>query len=294
MPAVTMRELLEAGVHFGHQTRRWNPKMRRFIFAERNGIYIIDLQQTLELIESPRLRTQRRRARRHRPVRRHQEAGAGRRSATRPRASACRSSTTAGSAALLTNSPTIQNRIDAPARPAAAGADGQLDLLPTKEAHVDPARAREARDRTWAASPRCGACRRRSSCSTSRRSARDPRGAQLQHPGDRRSWTRTAIPTRSTYVIPGNDDAIRSLRRRDPRARRRRRRGSARRAGGCAPSSRAAAEAEALAAEEAAAAAAGRGRGRGSSQRADESDAAELDAPDPRPDRPVSRRPLHE
>jgi small subunit ribosomal protein S2 len=46
-----MKQLLEAGVHFGHQTRRWNPKMKRFIFGERNGIYIIDLQQTLERIE---------------------------------------------------------------------------------------------------------------------------------------------------------------------------------------------------------------------------------------------------
>ena len=51
MSAVSMRELLEAGVHFGHQTRRWNPKMRRFIFTERGGIYIIDLQQTLDLVE---------------------------------------------------------------------------------------------------------------------------------------------------------------------------------------------------------------------------------------------------
>ena len=51
-PVVTMKQLLEAGVHFGHQTRRWNPKMRRFIFGERNGIYIIDLQQTLERIET--------------------------------------------------------------------------------------------------------------------------------------------------------------------------------------------------------------------------------------------------
>jgi small subunit ribosomal protein S2 len=46
-----MRDLLEAGVHFGHQTRRWNPKMRRFIFSERGGIYIIDLQQTIRLVE---------------------------------------------------------------------------------------------------------------------------------------------------------------------------------------------------------------------------------------------------
>src|SRR5271165_332820 len=44
---ITMKELLEAGVHFGHQTRRWNPKMRPFIFQERNGIYIIDLQKTV-------------------------------------------------------------------------------------------------------------------------------------------------------------------------------------------------------------------------------------------------------
>jgi small subunit ribosomal protein S2 len=49
--SVSMRELLEAGVHFGHQTRRWNPKMKRFIFTERGGIYIIDLQQTSELLQ---------------------------------------------------------------------------------------------------------------------------------------------------------------------------------------------------------------------------------------------------
>jgi small subunit ribosomal protein S2 len=51
MAVVSMRELLEAGVHFGHQTRRWNPKMRRFIFTERSGIYIIDLTQTAERLE---------------------------------------------------------------------------------------------------------------------------------------------------------------------------------------------------------------------------------------------------
>ena len=51
MAVVSMKELLEAGVHFGHQTRRWNPKMRRFIFGERGGIYIIDLQQTLAGLE---------------------------------------------------------------------------------------------------------------------------------------------------------------------------------------------------------------------------------------------------
>jgi small subunit ribosomal protein S2 len=50
-PVVTMRQLLESGVHFGHQTRRWNPKMKRFIFTERNGIYIIDLQKSLSFID---------------------------------------------------------------------------------------------------------------------------------------------------------------------------------------------------------------------------------------------------
>ncbi len=51
MPVVTMKELLEAGVHFGHQVKRWNPKMKRYIFGERNGIYIIDLQKTMKGIE---------------------------------------------------------------------------------------------------------------------------------------------------------------------------------------------------------------------------------------------------
>ena len=50
-PVVTMKQLLESGVHFGHQTRRWNPKMKRYIFTERNGIYIIDLQQSLSYID---------------------------------------------------------------------------------------------------------------------------------------------------------------------------------------------------------------------------------------------------
>jgi small subunit ribosomal protein S2 len=54
LPSITMKELLEAGVHFGHQTRRWNPKMKRYIYGGRNGIYIIDLHQTLKLFEDAR------------------------------------------------------------------------------------------------------------------------------------------------------------------------------------------------------------------------------------------------
>ncbi len=52
MSAVTMKDLLEAGVHFGHQTRRWNPKMKKYIFLERNGIHIIDLQKTLKCLDA--------------------------------------------------------------------------------------------------------------------------------------------------------------------------------------------------------------------------------------------------
>ena len=100
MAQVGIRELLEAGVHFGHQTRRWNPKMRRFIHGERGGIYIIDLLQT-ERAAARRagVRLDARPPRRHRPVRRHEEAGPRRRQGRRPRRPACRTSTTAGSAA---------------------------------------------------------------------------------------------------------------------------------------------------------------------------------------------------
>src|SRR5690625_508175 len=50
MSVISMKQLLEAGVHFGHQTRRWNPKMKKYIFTDRNGIYIIDLQKTVKMV----------------------------------------------------------------------------------------------------------------------------------------------------------------------------------------------------------------------------------------------------
>src|SRR5207245_6285332 len=67
---VTMKQLLESGVHFGHQARRWNPKMRRFIFMERNGIHIIDLQQTLVRVEEAYRSEERRVGKRWRSQRR--------------------------------------------------------------------------------------------------------------------------------------------------------------------------------------------------------------------------------
>ena len=78
MAVVSMKQLLEAGVHFGHQTRRWNPKMAPYIYTERNGIYIIDLQKTVKKLEEAYAFVRDLSANgEQRAVRRHQEAGAG-------------------------------------------------------------------------------------------------------------------------------------------------------------------------------------------------------------------------
>ena len=75
---VTMKELLEAGVHFGHQTKRWNPKMKEYIFGERNGIYIVDLQKTHRLLqEALQFVQDLAAAGQDHPVRRHQAPGPG-------------------------------------------------------------------------------------------------------------------------------------------------------------------------------------------------------------------------
>ena len=77
MAVVSMKQLLEAGVHFGHQTRRWNPKMAKYIFTERNGIYIIDLQKTVKKLDEAYNYVKEVAVGRRHPVRRHQEAGSG-------------------------------------------------------------------------------------------------------------------------------------------------------------------------------------------------------------------------
>ncbi len=100
MATITMKELLEAGVHFGHQTKRWNPKMKEYIFGERNGIYIIDLQKTLKLFKDASKFVTDRGAP---AVRRFCSSAPSARRRTpwpkRPTAPACRTSTSAGSAA---------------------------------------------------------------------------------------------------------------------------------------------------------------------------------------------------
>jgi small subunit ribosomal protein S2 len=133
LSVVTMRELLEAGVHFGHQTRRWNPKMRRYIFTERGGIYIIDLQQTLDLVEQA-----------HAFVRNVAERGGsvlfvGTKKQSQD--SIAEEADRVGMpyvnhrwlGGLLTNWRTIANRIERLHDLRRLNEDGQLDLLPAKE-----------------------------------------------------------------------------------------------------------------------------------------------------------------
>jgi small subunit ribosomal protein S2 len=131
--SATMRELLEAGVHFGHQTRRWNPKMRRFIFGERAGIYVIDLQKTMRLLEES-----------HDRVR--DIAGRGGTvlfvgTKKQARDAVAEHASRAGMpyvnhrwlGGLLTNFRTMSGRIEHLHDLRRQSADGQLELLPTKE-----------------------------------------------------------------------------------------------------------------------------------------------------------------
>jgi small subunit ribosomal protein S2 len=128
-----MRDLLEAGVHFGHQTRRWNPKMRRFIFSERGGIYIIDLQQTIRLVDDA-----------HEFARQVAERGGSVLFVGTKKQCQDAIEEQAGRVSmpfvshrwvggLLTNYRTVQSRIDRLHELRRLRDEGQLALLPTKE-----------------------------------------------------------------------------------------------------------------------------------------------------------------
>ena len=204
-------ELLEAGVHFGHQTRRWNPKMRRFIYGERGGIYIIDLLQTERLLAQAQefvgdaRRTAAARSCSSAP--RSRRATPSRRS---PRRCGMPYVNHRWLGGLLTNFQTINQRIKRLHDLERYEAEGQLALLPTRERIAARGRpgqaARQPRRRQEHAARRPTRC----SSSTSR-----PRRSPCARPsacGSRSSaWsTPTATPTASTSSIPGNDDAIRS------------------------------------------------------------------------------------
>ncbi len=211
MPVVTRRELLEAGVHFGHQTRRWNPKMQRFLYGERSGIYIIDLEKSLAgLEEAYAFVRDLGRRRGHRAVRRHEEAGAGgRRRAGRARRHAVREPPLA-----RRHAHELPDHLRPAAAPAGAARDGALrrhGVPPEEGGHPAPAREGEARAQPRR-HPGHGAAARRALRDRHEEGAhRRQRGPQAGHPGRSRSSTRTATPTRSTTSIPGNDDAIRAV-----------------------------------------------------------------------------------
>ena len=133
MAVVSMKQLLEAGVHFGHQTRRWNPKMARYIFTERNGIYIIDLQKTVKKLEEA-YNFVRDVATEGKPVlvggTKKQAQDSVKEEAERAGAYYVNARWLGG---MMTNFATIRRRIDRLKQLKAMEEDGTFDLLPKKE-----------------------------------------------------------------------------------------------------------------------------------------------------------------
>lgn len=133
MGVVSMKQLLEAGVHFGHQTRRWNPKMARYIFTERNGIYIIDLQKTIKKLDEAYMFVRDLAANGGNLLfvgTKKQAGDSVRDEATRAGAYYVNARWLGG---MLTNFKTIRRRIDRLAQLRKMQEDGTFDLLPKKE-----------------------------------------------------------------------------------------------------------------------------------------------------------------
>jgi small subunit ribosomal protein S2 len=209
MSVVSMRELLEAGVHFGHQTRRWNPKMRRFIFTERGGIYIIDLQQTSDLLEEA-----------YNFVRNLAERGGSvlfvgtkKQSQTAVEEQAKRVSMPFVNhrwlGGLLTNWRTISNRIDRLHELRRLKEEGQLVLLPAKERISMEGELEKLEENLGGVAD----MKRQPDAVF----IVDLRKEQLAVREARRLGLpiialvdTNADPDEADYVIPGNDDAIRS------------------------------------------------------------------------------------
>jgi small subunit ribosomal protein S2 len=204
-----MRELLEAGVHFGHQTRRWNPKMRRYIFGERGGIYIIDLTKTQELLEEA-----------HEFARNVAErngtilfVGTKKQAQTAVAEHAGRVGmpyvNNRWLGGLLTNWKTISERIAYLHDLRRLKADGQLDLLPSKERITMEAELEKLESNLGGVAD----MKRQPDAVV----VLDLKKEQLAVRETNRLGVpviglvdTNADPDEATYVIPGNDDAIRS------------------------------------------------------------------------------------
>ena len=207
-----MKELLEAGVHFGHQTKRWNPKMKEYIFGERNGIYIIDLGKTVKLFrQAEEFVTQ---PGRRRQARCCSSAPSGRRRMSSPKkrsAAACTTSTSAGSAACSRTS----------RRSSAASAACAISRRWSPTA----ATTRCRRKRSPATRKRSGSCRRTSTASgtwarlpdaifivdTKKEKIAVDEARKLKIPVIGIVDT-NCDPDEVDFVIPGNDDALRAIR----------------------------------------------------------------------------------
>lgn len=211
MASVTMKELLEAGVHFGHQTRRWNPKMKRYIYGGRNGIYIIDLHQTVKLFDEAQRFIQEV-AESGEPI---LFVGTKKQAQEAIRTSARRSGqfwvNQRWLGGMLTNYPTIRSRIDRLHELERMEKDGTLDRLPKKEA----ARLRDQHEKLERflggikKMPKLPAAVYIVDLKKERIALAEAR--KLGIPVVAIVDT-NCDPDEVDYVIPGNDDAIRSIR----------------------------------------------------------------------------------
>ena len=134
MPVISMKLLLEAGVHFGHQTRRWNPKMAKYIYTSRNGIYIIDLQKTVRKIDEAYNFVKGKAAERNDAVRRDQETAHDTISKRRSAAACIGSTRWLGG--MLTNFATIRKRVDRMKQ--LEDGTGRFFRTPSQEGSHDP------------------------------------------------------------------------------------------------------------------------------------------------------------
>ena len=207
--AVSMRELLEAGVHFGHQTRRWNPKMRRYIFAERGGIYIIDLTQTAELLDEAQ-QFVRNVAERGGTVlfvgTKKQAQDAVRNEATRVGMPYVNHRWLGG---LLTNWRTMSDRIERLHDMRRLRDEGQLDLLPAKERIAMAAELEKLEQNLGGVAD----MRRQPDAVfiiDLKKEALAVREARRLNMPVVALVDTNCDPDEADYVIPGNDDAIRS------------------------------------------------------------------------------------
>ena len=210
MPSISMKELLEAGVHFGHQTKRWNPKMKEYIFGERNGIYIVDLQKTLKLFKDA-MRYVGEMAAQGKNVlfvgtkRQAQEAIAE--EATRCGMYYVNQRWLGG---LLTNFATVQKSIKRLKQLDAEVAEGGYLGRNKKEA-IRLERERKHLQRTSPASKTCPACRTAVRHRFEQGRDRGEGSTPARHPGGRRGGYQLRSG-QVDWVIPGNDDALRAIR----------------------------------------------------------------------------------